>query len=227
MDNLPPDEYTGSGGSCDNSTDLYGGCDFGFQSVASRRYGCADNPSVDLAFALLRDPGITTETSPYCKQYVYSVTIMESLGKELGGASGNDDSGPECPLVGIVGNYNLVGQHTVALFAPEMATALDKALAILGGEGITLEITTGFRTGAENERVGGQPDSQHLVGEAIDVNTLGGNFDMIKDAMIRAGLTWGGKYLKKENHHFQLPAWGQHPTNAQIEACAREHPDGK
>jgi uncharacterized protein YcbK (DUF882 family) len=109
-----------------------------------------------------------------------------------------------------------------------MASALDKALAILAKEDPTIkvQINFGFRTISENAalRPRGAPDSLHLVGEAVDIH-FDKNWDVIQKAMHDAGLYQG---TGTEAHHFQVYPWGDHrdTTPQQIQACTREHPNG-
>jgi RHS repeat-associated protein len=132
---------------------------------------------------------------------------------------------PLCPLVSPVGKVNTNSNNSIpvnVLFAPQMAGDLSEAISVLSGEGITLTITTGFRTVSENASVGGAPNSNHLVGEAVDVNTITPDFSKIQAAMKAAGLYEG---TGKEAHHFQLTPWGTSPSPSQIAACSLEHPD--
>lgn len=58
------------------------------------------------------------------------------------------------------------GGHTVAELKVALVNLLDKARGIAG---IPFVITSGFRTVAENNAVGGVPNSAHLTGEASDI----------------------------------------------------------
>jgi hypothetical protein len=92
-------------------------------------------------------------------------------------------------------------------------------------------ITSGFRTQEENTSNRHSPNgnsrvSNHMAGEAVDVNTKDGNFEAIKAAFEAAGLTWGGTFTRPDRPHFQLPHAGQNPTANQIANCAQEHPGG-
>jgi hypothetical protein len=161
------------------------------------------------------------------RRSIVCIVTLGAIGARPGGPTP-----PECPLVGLTAtNYKPESTRTHAIFTQAMATALDKALATLAKQDITVLITTGFRTKAENDRLkNSAKDSWHLVGGAVDVNTLDGNFEKIKKAMEDAGLTWGGDPTRggaTENHHLQLEPWGQHPAEEQIKACDREHPGGK
>ena len=61
--------------------------------------------------------------------------------------------------------------------------------------------------------------SWHQVGQAVDFNTMRGNFDSIQNEMTNQGLTWGGNFRTPDPVHFQLPAAGQRPTSAMVDAC--------
>jgi hypothetical protein len=146
-----------------------------------------------------------------------------------------DPDPPKCPLVAPTGSFRLDpnSQNSIhAIFAPDMAAALSTAFASLNSQGIVPMRTSGFRTVAENDSQRNSPNgnsrvSNHLVGEAIDINTRDGNFEKIKAALVGAGLTWGGTFSHPDRPHFQLPAAGTQPSPAQIEACSIEHPGGQ
>jgi RHS repeat-associated protein len=133
-----------------------------------------------------------------------------------------------CQLDAPGGNYN-VGQNAVALFQPEMASALTGAFNFLNSHGITPLINSGYRSPADQMRMrngasGPNPAaivSWHQAGMAVDINgTTSSSFPTIISAMQAQGLTWGGTFSHRDPPHFQLPRAGTSPTAAMVNACA-------
>lgn len=61
------------------------------------------------------------------------------------------------------------GGHTCSELKPELLSFLDKARDLAG---VPFIINSGFRTLAENQAVGGAPNSAHLSGLAADINCI-------------------------------------------------------
>jgi len=131
-----------------------------------------------------------------------------------------------CPLWVPSGDYTL-GSNANPWFTSDMSAVLSTAFLNLNQQGISPMITSGFRTAADQLRMrqgaaGPNPAaviSWHQVGQAVDFNTMGGNFDSIQNEMINQGLTWGGNFRTPDPVHFQLPAAGQRPTSTMLDAC--------
>ncbi len=54
--------------------------------------------------------------------------------------------------------------------------------------GVPVRITSGYRTPAVNEAVGGSPTSQHMLGEAADVMVRGYTAEQLATVVVRLGL---------------------------------------
>ena len=132
-----------------------------------------------------------------------------------------------CMLNAPAGNYT-VGPNAVDAFQPGMQSQLTGAIQDLNSQGITPMITSGFRTGADQQRMrnggsGGNPAakgySHHQEGTAVDVNTKDGNFGATKNAMTAQGLTWGGNFRAPDRPHFQQAAAGTPASAATVQNC--------
>jgi RHS repeat-associated protein len=132
-----------------------------------------------------------------------------------------------CTLTTPGGKYTL-GPNAVAHFQLPMASALSNAFNNLNSEGITPQITSGFRSPADQMRMrngasGPNPAavvSWHEVGMAVDINgTASSYFSKIISAMKGQGLTWGGNFSHRDPPHFQLPRAGTRPPAAMVSAC--------
>ena len=132
-----------------------------------------------------------------------------------------------CMLTSPAGNYN-VGSNAIDVFQPGMANQLGNAITNLNAQGIVPTITSGFRTGADQQRMrdggsGGNPVAQgyshHQEGLAADFNTKGGNFGATKNALTAQGLIWGGNFRKPDTPHFQQPAAGKPASAATVQKC--------
>jgi RHS repeat-associated protein len=131
-----------------------------------------------------------------------------------------------CTLQAPTGNYT-VGRNAVARFQPQMLTALNAAFKSLNDQGIVPMITSGHRTAADQLRMrngasGPNPAaivSWHQVGMAVDLNTRGGNFRAIINAMTSQELTWGGSFRRPDPPHFQLPPAGTTPPPEMVQSC--------
>ena len=132
-----------------------------------------------------------------------------------------------CMLTSPAGNYN-VGSNAIDVFQPGMANQLGNAITNLNAQGIVPTITSGFRTGADQQRMrdggsGGNPVAQgyshHQEGLAADFNTKGGNFGATKNALTAQGLIWGGNFRKPDPPHFQQPAAGKPASAATVQKC--------
>ena len=136
----------------------------------------------------------------------------------------------QCPLVKPEGKFT-TGPRADARFNPTFSAKLSQAFAELNARGITPHITSGFRTSQDQERMrngasGTNPAARvslHQVGLAVDVNTLGGNFGAIREAMSRQGLTWGGNFRKPDRPHFQLPPPGTPTDPTEAAKCEEEN----
>lgn len=64
-------------------------------------------------------------------------------------------------------------------------------------------IISGFRDPNKNRRVGGVPNSQHLVGRAIDLQQ-GGQLGTFVDFWEWFGGRWGGRFTDPSPGHFDL-----------------------
>lgn len=133
----------------------------------------------------------------------------------------------KCELSAPGGNYT-VGPNAVALFQPEMASALTNAFTVLNAKGITPRINSGLRTSADQARMraggsGSNPAARvswHQAGMSVDINgTRSSSFPDIVDAMQSQGMTWGNTFSHKDPPHFQLPPKGTSPTAALAAAC--------
>jgi|SRR5271155_2512641 len=133
-----------------------------------------------------------------------------------------------CQLSAPGGNYNL-GPNAVALFQPQMTTALTNAFNSLNSQGITPTIDSGYRTPADQARMrnggsGANPAavvSWHQAGMAIDIDGTGSSFfPTVVSAMQAQGLTWGGTFKARDLPHFQLPPRATSPSAATVKACA-------
>jgi hypothetical protein len=136
-----------------------------------------------------------------------------------------------CMLMSPGGNYT-VGSNAIPSFQPAMAADLTVAFQSLNAQGITPMITSGFRTGADQERAAAQAraagrpaapigHSPHQVGLAADMNSRvpAATFDATKNALTGQGLTWGGNFRKPDDVHFQLPAAGTPTSSAAVSRC--------
>ncbi len=125
---------------------------------------------------------------------------------------------PLCPLVAAAGNYTVASGN--AIFAPDMAAALGRAILSLNAQAIIPQINSGFRTasgqGALGNAGGITPaapgQSRHEVGMAVDIQinrfgewTIDCKSQAIVNAMTAGGLTWGGTFTDVDRVHFQLP----------------------
>jgi RHS repeat-associated protein len=178
----------------------------------------------------------------------YGSGYMELIGSNWQCVSQNPETiappPPLCPLIGILGSYTTAaGSPVYAEFSPEMAVDIDEALFALNSEGITPQISSGYRGSAAQ---GGIPrgrgfpvakagQSWHNVGEAVDIqlNANSSTGQAIIAAMEGAGLTWGGVF--GDSVHFQLPSaitladgtvHSGAPSPNQVANCEAEHPNG-
>jgi hypothetical protein len=71
-----------------------------------------------------------------------------------------------------------------------------------------IRVTSGFRSVPVNIRVGGSPSSQHLFGEAADIQPLDVDLDTVFDWIVRT-LTFGQAILEQRGEdwwiHISLP----------------------
>ena len=181
---------------------------------------------------------------------VYYGSVI-SVAPYTGGGAGTS-SAQQCPLVGIVGDYNLgnpnrVGDPVHPLFSPAAATALDAAIAAMNAQGIDPTITDGFRTLADqaNAGSGNHPkappgQSWHEVGLAVDISeksVSATQWGEIVGDMKTAGFTWGGAFTGRgyDPIHFQFAPDNVHangtvtsgaPSMSAVTARESEHPTG-
>ena len=160
---------------------------------------------------------------------VYNVVWIAENGSSswmnvAGGRARNSDDRVQCFLFRPIGEYD-VGTNARPIFQPQVSAALTLAFARLNQRGIRPMITSGYRTEADQQRMrsggsGRNPAARglslHQTGEAVDLNTLDGNFAVIKTVMISSGFTWLGNFDKP---HFQYPARGVRPDPAMAAAC--------
>jgi len=76
--------------------------------------------------------------------------------------------------------YKYFKDSEVVGLKPELVSKLDQARGIAG---VPFIITSGFRTQAQNQAVGGVPDSAHTTGEAVDL--------LVKDSQTRYRVVQG------------------------------------
>jgi RHS repeat-associated protein len=130
-----------------------------------------------------------------------------------------------CMLTRPLGQFN--APNAVALFQPQLADPLGTAFGNLNQQGIVPTITSGFRTGTDQQRMiqgasGPYPAatlSLHQEGLAVDINSKDPNFPSIKDALTGQGLTWGGTFSTRDPVHFQAAPAGTRANPAMIAAC--------
>jgi RHS repeat-associated protein len=131
-----------------------------------------------------------------------------------------------CTLVPPSGEYN-VGPRANPVFQPQVADSLGKAFENMNNQGIVPMITSGFRNGADQQRMlngasGSNPaaiQSLHQTGEAVDLNSRDPNFPTIRQDMTNQGFNWGGNFSQPDPVHFQLAPPGTKPDPAMIQAC--------
>lgn len=80
----------------------------------------------------------------------------------------------------------------INFFTPKEVEGLDKSLVCMldvarGYAGVPFKITSGKRTYAENQRIGGAPNSSHLKGLAVDIAVP-------NDPQLRAKICWALGY---------------------------------
>lgn len=83
------------------------------------------------------------------------------------------------------------GRGTGSLMQPSTLEMLDRARAIAG---VPFVINSGFRTPAQNTRVGGSRNSAHLRGFAVDIRTTPATQDIIVSALREVGFRRIGIY---------------------------------
>lgn len=76
----------------------------------------------------------------------------------------------------------------VNVFDRMNAAFLDKLDVCRGKAGVEFNITSSWRSKAKNKAVGGEPNSMHLIGRAVDVEAKDG---AIRAKIVRAALDMG------------------------------------
>ncbi len=82
---------------------------------------------------------------------------------------------------------------------------MDRLVGLRSYSNIVMPITSGYRCGAHNKKVGGVATSAHVVGRAVDINLYQGNlFDLLPIiktyGMTGVGLKQTGKLNKRMLH---------------------------
>lgn len=84
----------------------------------------------------------------------------------------------------------------------KVAAKLEDLRRYLGGRPI--EITSGYRSASYNARIGGVPNSQHLLGRAADIVVEGVSVDKIAEAAIHVGFRGVGRYYTQGFVHCDI-----------------------
>ena len=138
-----------------------------------------------------------------------------------------------CPLVPLDPAPGTVAANGSDLrFSPTFVGIVRKATDTLNQQGIPLDVSSGFRTAADQLRMrqggsGRNPAarySDHGLGNGIDINgTALPTFPAIIQAFKQAGAQWGGDYRgKKDRPHFYIRPVRANATNTA--ECERENP---
>ena len=82
-----------------------------------------------------------------------------------------------------------------------------------------IRVTSGFRSAPVNFKVGGSPSSQHLFGEAADIQPLDIDIDTVFDWIVRT-LTFGQAILEQRGEdwwiHLSLPRFSPKKNNESL-----------
>jgi hypothetical protein len=76
---------------------------------------------------------------------------------------------------------------TIAALLSQLATKMED---YEDNDGAEPEVNSGLRQGALNAAVGGEDDSQHMTGEAVDIQARGWTAYQLAHAIIKAGLPY-------------------------------------
>jgi len=77
-----------------------------------------------------------------------------------------------CRIKAIAPNFSYIELKCPCCGVCHMDLDCLMALQALRNEiGIPLSVNSGFRCAVHNEKVGGKPNSYHLIGKAVDINT--------------------------------------------------------
>lgn len=88
---------------------------------------------------------------------------------------------------------------------PELLDRLEALRRELGDT--PLLITSGFRSPRHNRRVGGDPESQHMLGRAVDLVMLNQDPKRVAEAARRVGFRGIGHYPKQNFMHLDIRAY--------------------
>jgi len=138
-----------------------------------------------------------------------------------------------CPLLPLAPAKGTVVANGADLrFSPAFAHIVHSAIDMLNRQGIRLNVSSGFRTAADQSRMrrgasGKNPAAQysdHGLGNGIDINgTTLPSFPAVVQAFKQAGARWGGDYRgKKDRPHFYIRPVQANATNTA--ECERENP---
>ncbi len=142
--------------------------------------------------------------------------------------------GPACLLMPpLLGNYKSADSEVVPLFQPAMSVVLGLGIHNANRNGVTPQMTSGFRSRAAQIRAAAQaraagraaapPDrSLHQTGDAVDFGAAANgaaNSAVIRQAMGAAGLTWGGPLQPPDPPHYQLGDLSTRVDRRMLQAC--------